>query len=64
MIAVAASPLQAALGIVDTPEQLANDMFAAGNGLNDPRLLRVVTEGSAGALLWMQSYLAHYSMRT
>jgi flavocytochrome c len=57
MIAVAASPLQAALGIVDTPEQLANDMFAAGKGLNDPRLLRVVTEGSAGALLWMQSYL-------
>ncbi len=57
MTAVAASPLQASANIVDSPTRLANDMLAAGKGLNDPSLLKVVTDESTNALLWMQDYL-------
>lgn len=57
MTAAPATPLQAEANIVDSPTRLANDMLAAGKGLNDPALLKVVTERAGAAVAWMESYL-------
>lgn len=52
LVAAAASPLQEDLGIVDSPEQLAKDMFKAGQDMNHPELVKIVTEQSTDALRW------------
>ncbi|SHH96669.1 flavocytochrome c [Desulfofustis glycolicus] len=52
LVAAAASPLQEELGIVDSPELLAKDMFKAGQDMNHHDLVKIVAEQSTDALRW------------
>ncbi|MHB1454586.1 MAG: flavocytochrome c [Saccharofermentanales bacterium] len=52
-------------GLPDSPETMYRDMMIAGEGLNHPALLRVVTEQAREALLWSRDYLGiPYKPRT
>jgi len=57
MFAVVGSPLQRAAGIQDSPELLAADMMRAGQGLNQPDLVRTVAGQSLEAFLWTRDHL-------
>jgi flavocytochrome c len=57
MFAVVGSPLQVAAGVRDSADLLASDMVRAGQGLNQPELVRTVAEGSLGAFLWVRDHL-------
>jgi flavocytochrome c len=52
LVAAAGSPLQIAQGINDSPELMRADMLRAGMDLNQPELVRIVAEQSAGVLQW------------
>jgi len=52
IFAVAGSPLQAKMGIKDSPELMAQDMIKAGLGLNHPDLVRLICEKSVEAFHW------------
>jgi len=51
-VAAAATRFQADLNIADTPRLMYGDMLKAGLGLNQPALVRVLTERSAETLHW------------
>jgi flavocytochrome c len=52
VVAAAATQFQADLKIADTPRRMYDDMLKAGLGLNQPELVRVLTERSAETLQW------------
>jgi len=52
IFAVAGSPLQAKMGIKDSPELMAEDMIKAGLGLNHPELVKLICEKSVEAFDW------------
>jgi len=56
-IAAAGTRLQAKYGIMDSPEQMAQDMLAAGLGLNHMDLVRTVTENSNAVIEWTQEIM-------
>lgn len=56
-MAAAASPLQAKLGIDDSPEKMLEDMLFAGLYLNHVEKARVVAEKSTEAVQWTIDYL-------
>jgi flavocytochrome c len=57
VVAAAATQLQSDLKIADTPRRMYEDMLAAGLGLNQPELVRVLTERSAETLQWTMEFL-------
>jgi flavocytochrome c len=57
MFAVVGSPLQESAGVQDSPALLAADMVRAGQGLNQPDLVRTVAEHSLEAFLWTRDHL-------
>lgn len=50
----AATPLQEEKGVEDSPELFYADTMAGGHDLNDPVLLKKLTEESAGAIAWLE----------
>ena len=52
VVAAAATRFQADIKISDTPQLMYADMLAAGLGLNQPELVRVLTEQSAETFQW------------
>ena len=56
----AGTPMQKALEIEDSSEQMAKDMLRAGLYLNYPELAKTVAEQSAAALEWSQSLGAKF----
>lgn len=50
----AATPLQNEKGVEDTPELFYADTMKGGHDLNDPVLLKKLTEESAGAVAWLE----------
>lgn len=52
LIAAPGSPLQAAKGIKDSPQQLYDDMVREGLGLNYPELVKVMADASVSTLMW------------
>jgi flavocytochrome c len=52
VVAAAGTRFQADLKIADTPRLMYEDMLKAGLGLNQPELVRVLTERSAETLQW------------
>jgi len=56
-IAAADTDLQRKAGIVDSPELMYQDMLAAGLGLNQPELVRVVTQKSNETFTWTRDFL-------
>ncbi len=56
-VAAAGTVLQKQAGIEDSPERMYQDMLAAGLGLNQPDLVRVVTQKSNEAFEWTRDFL-------
>ncbi len=56
-MAAAGTDEQKALGIKDSPGLMYRDMITAGEGLNYPELVKVVTEEAKVAYLWTKDYL-------
>ncbi len=56
-VAAADTGLQRAADIEDSPERMYQDMLTAGLGLNQPELVRVVTQKSNETFKWTQDYL-------
>lgn len=56
-IAAPGTKYQANAGISDSPELMYQDMITAGEGLNYPELVKVITEGAREAFLWSRDYL-------
>jgi len=56
-IAAPCTEYQEKAGIVDSPELMYQDMITAGEALNYPELVKVVTEGAKNAFLWSKDYL-------
>ncbi|KJS21714.1 MAG: hypothetical protein VR72_09495 [Clostridiaceae bacterium BRH_c20a] len=56
-IAAPGTTYQIDAGISDSPELMYQDMLTAGEGLNYPELVKVVTEGANEAFLWSRDYL-------
>jgi succinate dehydrogenase/fumarate reductase flavoprotein subunit len=56
-IAAAGTRLQARYGIKDSPEQMAQDMLAAGSGLNHMDLVRTVAENSNAIIEWTRYFI-------
>ncbi|HLO66434.1 MAG TPA: flavocytochrome c [Holophaga sp.] len=52
IVSAAGSPLQAKMGIKDSPELMAQDMIKAGLGLNHPDLVKLISEKSTETVLW------------
>ena len=57
VIAAAGTPMQARAGIDDSPERMYADMLKAGLSLNQPELVRTLTEASAEVFQWTIDYL-------
>lgn len=57
IVSAAGSPLQAKMGIKDSPELMAKDMMVAGLGLNHPGLVKLISEKSTETVLWTISEL-------
>jgi fumarate reductase flavoprotein subunit len=57
----AGTKYQEAKGIKDSPELFYKDTMKGGHDLNDPELLKTLTEESAGALYWLESLGADLS---
>ena len=61
VMAAAGTRMQEKAGISDSPQLMYADMLKAGMGLNQPELVRTVTENSADAFRWTVDYLGvHY----
>ncbi len=56
-IAAPGTSYQEEAGISDSPELMYQDMMAAGQGLNYPDLVKIVTEGAREAFLWSRDHL-------
>ena len=56
-VAAAGTDFQIAAGIDDSPEKMYQDMIAAGLGLNQPGLVRIVTQKSNETFKWTQDFL-------
>ena len=56
-VAAAATRMQAEAGIADSPQLMYDDMLKAGLGLNQPDLVRVLTENSAETFQWTMDCL-------
>jgi flavocytochrome c len=56
-IAAPGTQCQSSFGIADSPELMAQDMMIAGEGINYPELVRIITEGAKEAFLWSRDYL-------
>ena len=56
-VAAAGTDLQRKAGIEDSPELMYQDMLAAGLGLNQPELVRVVTQKSNETFEWTRDFL-------
>ena len=56
-MAAAGTDFQREAGIEDSPALMYQDMLAAGLGLNQPELVRVVTQKSNEAFEWTRQYL-------
>ncbi|MGD8293084.1 MAG: flavocytochrome c [Desulfobacterales bacterium] len=57
VIAAAGTPMQADLEIADSAQQMYKDMLTAGLGLNQPQLVRVLTENSQETYQWTIDFL-------
>ena len=57
VIAAAGTQMQAKAGIDDSPERMYTDMVKAGLGLNQPELVRTLTEASVDVFQWTMDYL-------
>jgi flavocytochrome c len=57
VIAAAGTGMQAKAGIDDSPELMYADMLKAGLSLNQPELVRTLTEASAEVFQWTIDYL-------
>ena len=57
VVAAAGTPIQAASGITDSPQRMYDDMLKAGLGLNQPELVRVLTEKSNETFQWTIDFL-------
>jgi fumarate reductase flavoprotein subunit len=51
----AGTKLQAAKGVKDSPDLMFNDTMKGGKNVADPKLVRILAEGSAGSYDWLQS---------
>src|SRR5680860_1310236 len=56
-IAAPGTTYQADSGISDSSDLMYQDMMTAGEGVNYPDLVKVVTEGAKEAFLWSRDYL-------
>lgn len=56
-IAAPETEAQQAAGVEDSPELMFKDMIKAGEGLNYPELVKIVTEKAKEAFLWSKDYL-------
>lgn len=56
-IAAPDTSYQAEEGIIDTPELMYRDMLTAGEGLNHPGLVKIITDQAKEAFLWTRDYL-------
>lgn len=56
-IAAPGTTYQTEAGITDSPELMYQDMMSAGEGLNHPTLVKVVTDGARDAFLWTRDFL-------
>jgi succinate dehydrogenase/fumarate reductase flavoprotein subunit len=52
VVAAAGTQFQADLKIADTPQLMYDDMLKAGLGLNQPELVRALTDRSSETLQW------------
>ncbi len=43
-------------GYFDTPELMALDTLIGGHGINDPELVKTLTDNSAGAITWLKDH--------
>ena len=57
VVAAAGTPMQAAAGILDSPEQMVEDMMRAGLGLNRPELVQKLARESSETFRWTVEYL-------
>ncbi|MDF2519733.1 MAG: flavocytochrome c [Clostridia bacterium] len=57
----AGTKYQEAKGVKDSPELFYKDTMKGGHDLNDPALLKVLTEKSADAIYWLESLGANLS---
>ncbi len=60
-INAAGTSVQAGLGITDTPDLFYDDAFRGGREMNDPALLRILSDQSAGAVEWLIEHGADLS---
>ncbi len=51
----AGTPYQEAKGITDTPEVMYEDTMKGGKNINDPALVKILSEKSADAIAWLAS---------
>lgn len=56
-VAAAGTDFQSEAGIEDSPELMYQDMLAAGLGLNQPELVRIVTRKSNETFEWTRDFL-------
>lgn len=49
----AGTPFQEAKGITDTPEVMYQDTMKGGKNLNNPELVKILTQNSADAIAWL-----------
>jgi len=57
VMAAAGTAMQADRGIEDSPQLMSADMLKAGLGLNQPELVRTVTDKATETFLWTVQYL-------
>ncbi|UCD81351.1 MAG: FAD-dependent oxidoreductase, partial [Desulfobacterales bacterium] len=57
VVAAAATRKQTDAGIADSPRLMYDDMLKAGLGLNQPKLVQVLTENSSETFQWTIDYL-------
>ncbi|TVR02482.1 MAG: flavocytochrome c [Spirochaetaceae bacterium] len=60
-INAAGTSVQAGHGITDTPDLFYDDAFRGGREMNDPELLRILADESAGAVEWLIEHGADLS---
>jgi len=57
VMAAPETTMQKEAGIRDSPDNMYEDMMKAGEGLNQPRLVRTVVENAADAFRWTRDFL-------
>jgi flavocytochrome c len=57
VMAAAGTAMQKNAGIEDSPDTMYGDMMKAGEGLNQPGLVRIVVQNAEDAFIWTRDYL-------